>query len=73
MLCFIDTLGFSNANAEVNNALQIIQDVVLKVGPVAYPMDPHMHFHMKEMMECYNVSREPKDDYEIRNIIILET
>ena len=38
---FAHTFGFADANVEVNNALQIIRDVILKVVPVAYPVDPH--------------------------------
>ena len=49
---FAHTFGFAYANVEVKNALQIIQDVVLKVVPVAYPVDPHAHCHMQSMMEC---------------------
>ena len=59
--------------AEVNNSLQIIQNIVLKFVPVTYPVDPHAHFHMQSMMECYNISFEPEDDDELRNINILET
>ena len=47
--------------------LQIIQDVVLKVMSVEYPLDPHAHCHMQSMMECYNVSSEPEDDDELHN------
>ena len=47
--------------------------MVLKVVLVAYPVDPHAHCHKQSMMECYNVSGEPKDDDELQNINILET
>ena len=40
-VCFAQTFRFSYANPNVNNALHIIWDVVLKVVPVAYPVDPH--------------------------------
>ena len=56
MVFFAQTFSFSYANPDVNNALKIIWDVVLKVVPFAYPMDPHAHCHMQLMMECYNVS-----------------
>ena len=46
--------------------------MVLKVVPVAYPGNPHVHFHMQLMMECCNVSGRPKDDDELQNINILE-
>ena len=47
--------------------------MVLKVVLVIYPVDPHAYCHMQLMMECYNVSRRPKDDDELWNINILET
>ena len=47
--------------------------MALKVVPVTYPVDPHAHCHMQLMMECYNVSGEPKDDDELWNINILGT
>ena len=43
---FVQTFHFADANPDVNNALQIIWDVVLKVVPVAYTMDPHARCHM---------------------------
>ena len=43
---FTHTFSFADANLDVYNALQLIHDVVLKVVPVAYPMDPHVHYHM---------------------------
>ena len=70
---FAQNLSFKDANPDVNNALQIIQDMVLKVVPVAYLLDPHVHFHMQPMMECYNVSGKPEDDYELWNINIPKT
>ena len=36
-------------------------------------MDPLAHCHTQSMMECYNVSGEPEDDDELRNINILKT
>ena len=65
--------SFQDANPEVHNALQIIHDVVLKVVPVAYPIDPHVHCSMQSMMTCYNISREPEDDDELRNVNISES
>ena len=61
---FAHTFGFADANVEDNNALQIVWDVVLKVVPVAYPMDPHAHCHPQSMMQCYNLSGELEDDDE---------
>ena len=71
--CFSQTFCFVDTNPDVNNALQIIWDVVLNVVLVAYPMDPHVQCHMQSIMECYNMSGEPEDDDELRNINILET
>ena len=45
----------------------------MKVVPVTYPVDPHAHFHMQSMMECYNVSGLLEDDDELHNINITET
>ena len=70
---FAQTFWFADTNPNVNNALHIIQDMVLKVVPVTYPVDPHVHCHMQSMMECYNVSSKPEDDDELWNINILET
>ena len=70
---FVHTFSFTDANSDINNALQIIRDVVLKVVPVAYPVDPHGQCHMQLIMECYNISCEPEDDDELQNINILET
>ena len=70
IICFAHTFGFANTNVEVNNALQIIHDVVLKFVSVAYPMDPHVHCHMQSMMECYNIFGDPEDDDELHNINI---
>ena len=44
---FVHTFSFANPNPDVKNVFHIIQDVVLKVVPVAYPMDPHVHCHMQ--------------------------
>ena len=70
MVFFAQTFHFSYANLDVNNSLHIIWDVVLKLVPVAYPVDPHVQCHMKSMMECYNVSGEPEDDDKLQNINI---
>ena len=64
-VCFAHTFSFADANPNVNNALQIIRDVVLKVVPAAYPMGPHAYFHMQSMMECYNVFGKSEDDDEL--------
>ena len=65
MIFFAHTFSFMDSNPNVHNAIHIIRDVVLKVVPVAYLVDPHAHFHMQLMMECYNVSGEPEDDDEL--------
>ena len=62
MVFFAHTFSFTDSNPDVNNALQIIWDMVLKVVPIAYSVDPHAHCHMQSMMECYNVSGEPEDN-----------
>ena len=59
---FVHTFSFWEANPEVHNALQLIHDVVLKVVPAAYPIDPHAQFHMQSMMTCYNLSGELEDN-----------
>ena len=56
----------------MHNALQILWDVMLKVIPVAYPVDPHPHFSIQSMMTCYNLSGEHEDDDELQNVNILE-
>ena len=43
-VCFVQMFSFQDANPEVNNALRIICDVVLKVILVAYPVDIHANF-----------------------------
>ena len=65
--------SFQNDNPEVHNALHIIRDVVLKVFPIAYPVDPHAHCSMQSMMTCYNLYREPEDDDELQNVNILDS
>ena len=64
--------SFQDANPEVCNALHIIRDIVLKVIPVAYPVDPPANFSIQSMMTCYNLSGEPEDDDELQNVNILE-
>ena len=64
-LCFTHSFTFADANLDVKNVLKIIRYVVLKVLPIAYLGDPHAHFHMQSMMECYNVLRRPEDDDEL--------
>ena len=49
------------------------RDVVLKVVPVTYPVDPHVHCHMQSMMEFYKLSSNLKDDDELWNINTSET
>ena len=65
--------SFQDANLDVHNALQIIHAVVLKVIPIAYPVDPHAHCSMQSMMTCYNLSGEPEDDDELQNVNIRES
>ena len=59
---FVQTFDFQDVDAEVCNALHIIRDIVEKITPVAYPVDPHENWFVQSMMMCYNLSREPKDD-----------
>ena len=47
--------------------------MVLKDVLVAYPMDPHVKFHMQSIMESYNMYGKPEDDDELWNINISET
>ena len=61
-----------DANLDVHHALQLIYDVVLKVVPVPYPVDPHAQCQMQSIMECYNVSRETNDHDDLWNINILK-
>ena len=70
---FAKTFSFWDSNPEVHNALQIIRDIVLKVIPVAYLVDPHAHCSVQSMMTCYNLSGEPKDDDELQNVNIPES
>ena len=72
-VCFVQTFSFRYAKPEVHNALQLIHNVVLKVLPVTYPVDTHVQCHMQSMMTCYNLSGEPEDDDELRNVNILES
>ena len=72
-MCFVHTFSLKDANPDVHNALQLIHNVVLKIVPVAYPVDPHVHCHNHSMIECYNVSGGPEDDDELQNINIPET
>ena len=43
----------------------MIHDVILKVTPVAYPVDQHAHCSIQSMMTYYNLSGEPEDDDEL--------
>ena len=70
---FVQMFSFQDANPEVCNALQIICDIVLKVIPVAYPVDPHANCSIQSMMICYNLSGESKDDDELQNVNIPES
>ena len=72
-ICFAQTFSFQDINPEVCTALQIIRDVVLKVTPVTYPVDPHAHCSIQPMMACYNLSGEPEDDDELQNVNIPES
>ena len=67
---FAQTFSFQDANTEVCNALHIIHDVVLKVIPVTYPDDPHVHCSIQSMTRCYNLSGEPEDDDKLQNVNI---
>ena len=64
-VCLTHTFSFIDANTDVDNALQLICDVVLKLVPVLYLVDPHAHCHKQSMMEYYSVSGEPEDDDEL--------
>ena len=70
---FVQTFSFQDANPEVCNSLHIIHNVVLKVIPVSYHVDPHAHCSIQSMMMCYNLSGEPEDDDELWNVNILES
>ena len=72
-VCFVQTFSFQDANPEVCNALHIIHNVVLKVIPVAYPIDPHAHCSIQSMMTCYNLFGEPEGHDELWNVNILES
>ena len=72
-ICFIQTFSLRDANPEVCNALHIIHDVVLKFILVAYPIDPHANCAIQSMMTSYNLSGEPEDDDELRNVNIPES
>ena len=67
------TFTFRDAHPEVHNALQLIRDVVLKVVPATCPIDPHAQCHMQSLMACYNISSEPEDDDDMRNVNIPES
>ena len=73
MVFFTHTFSFVDANLDVQNALQLICDVVLKVVPVAYHMDTHENCQMHSLIECYNVIGGPEDDDDPCNINIQET
>ena len=47
---FVQTFSFQDANPEVCNTLQIIHDIVLKVIPIAYLVDPHANCSIQSMM-----------------------
>ena len=68
---FVHTFSFWEANPEVHNALQLIREVVLKVVPPSYPVDPHAQCHMQSPMACYNIYGEAEDDDDMRNVNIL--
>ena len=72
MVCFTHTFSFTDTNPAIHNALQHIHDVVLKVVPVSYPVDPHKICLIQSMMEFYNVARGPEDGDDMQNINILE-
>ena len=62
---FAHSFNFMGTNLNVHNVLQLIRDLVLKVVPVTYPVDPHACCHIQSMMECYYVSGGPGDDDEL--------
>ena len=70
---FAQNFSFRDANLEFHNAIQLIHEVVLKVVPTAYPVDPHAQFHMQSLMTCYNISGELEDDGDMRNVNIQES
>ena len=72
-ICFSNTFSFADVDPLIHSALQHIHDIVLKVVPVAYPMDPHEAPMMQSMMECYNVIGRPEDEDDPPNINIQET
>ena len=51
-ICFSHIFHFADANLFIHSALQHICDVVLKVVPIAYSMDPHATHMVQSMMEC---------------------
>ena len=73
MSCFLQTFNFQDADPEVCNALHLIHDIVLKVTPVAYLVDPHANCSIQSMMMCYDFSEEPEGGDELRNVNIPES
>ena len=71
--CFVQTFSFHDSKPKVCNALHIIRDVVLKVIPVVYHVDPHAHCSIQSMMMCYNLYGEPEYDDESWNVNIPES
>ena len=69
---FVQMFSFQDANPKVCNTLHIIRDIVLKVIPIAYPIDPHANCSIQSMMTCYNLSGKPEDDENLWNVNILE-
>ena len=58
---FTHTFSFVDTNLVIHSALQHIQDIVLKVVLIAYPVDLHERCSIQSMMEFYNVTRGPND------------
>ena len=73
MVFFSHTFSFADTNPSNHNSLQHISDIIQKVVPVAYIVDPHVRCVMQSMMECYNVTGGPNDGDDPQNINILET
>ena len=65
--------NFQDADDKVCNALHLIYDIVLKVTPVTYLIDPHANCSIQSMMMCYNFFEDPEDDDELHNVNISES
>ena len=70
---FSHTFNFVNVDPVIHSTLQHIRNVVLEIVPVEFPKGPHEMPVTQLMMECYNVTREPDDEDNPRNINITES